>query len=414
VTASSTHLASVLSSLATQRRVTTETPVAEQPAARAPAPTSESKPHAEHVPSAAPPPSQKVSLELTAPVLSADELKRLAEGCFMRLIRTSSDVTHVTRRTAPKTRSSLLSFLASQRDVDSPEVSALLSDIAAKFPASLNTTVTWLYFEYNNALTAQHVTGQLTLTRYSQVLGRVLQSLAPRLDGKDKSVATLLTQLPHVTNECTQFIEQLAAQPHTLKLALSLLKDLTLLRPRARDQALQHLLRYASHEDDTVRTLAIRLVSSKLFAVKDLAPVIEKYASDQLQALVEKYPASQQPQEAVLTEIEDTAASTSTSVNESEIKAHLLLYFALCSKRHELLAPLMHYYTQLSTPVQRIIHAQSQGLVKSIGMHSLHLLALITKPESGSELFVLYILNILTDNGTHPILNAMYLCKHRN
>ncbi len=321
----------------------------------------------------------------------------------MRLIRTSTDVTHVTRRTAPKTRSSLLSFLATQRDVDSAEVTALLADIAAKFPASLNTTVTWLYFEYNNALTAQHVTGQLTLTRYSQVLGRVLQSIAPRLDGKDKTVATLLTQLPHVTVECTQFIEQLAAQPHTLKLALSLLKDLTLLRPRARDQALQLLLRYATHEDDTVRTLAIRLVSSKLFTVKDLAPVIEKYASDQMQALVEKYPASQQQE--VMTEIDEQSTHPSASVQESEIKAQLLLYFALCSKRHELLQSLMQYYTQLSTPVRRIIHTQSQGLIKSIGMHSLHLLALITKPVPGSELFLLYILNILTDTGNdHPLL----------
>jgi len=394
-TATSSNLTNVLSSLATQRRVTAETPLTEQPVPR-PLPMSDVKP-AEHTSSAVPAASQKVSLELTAPVLSADELKRLAEGCFMRLIKTSSDATLVTRRSAPKTRSSLLSFLASQRDVDSPEVAALLNDISARFPSSLSTTLTWLYFEYNHALTAQHVTNELNLARYSQVLGRVLQSIATRLDGKDKTVNTLLTQLPQVTDECLQFIEQLAAQPHTLKLALSLLKDLTLLRPRARDQSLQLLLRYATHEDDTVRTLAIRLVSSKLFGVKELAPVIEKYASEQLHALVEKYPASQH-QEA-MTEIEDSS-NAGTSVNESEIKSHLLLYFALCSKRHELLAPLLQNYSQLSAAVQRIIHTQSQGLVKSIGMHSLHLLALITKPPPGSELFLLYMLNILTDTGT--------------
>lgn len=401
VTATQSHLISVLSSLAIQRRVTApETPVIEQPAPRA-VPVSEGKSRdteqgTSPVPASQ---SQKMSLELTAPVLGPEELKRLAEGCFMRLIRTNSDLTHVTRRTAPKTRSSLLSFLASQREIDSPEVAALLTDIAAKFPASLSTAVTWLYFEYNNALTAQHVTGQLSTTRYSQVLDRLLTSVRERLDSKDKSIVTLMTQLPLITDECYHFIQLLVTQPATLKLALALLKDLTLLRPLARDQSLQLLLRYAAHEDDAVRTLAIRLVSSKLLSVKELAPVIEKYASDQLHALAEKYPASQQGD--VMTEIEDTTAPQSASnVNENEIKAHLLLYFALCSKRHELLAPLMQLYTQVNTTVQRIIHAQSQGLVKSIGMHSLHLLALITKPVPHAELFLLYILNILTDSGT--------------
>src|SRR5688500_6365404 len=119
-TATHAHLISVLSSLATQRRVTPETPVTDQPAVRS-TPTSDNKPtrDADQTPSPAPDPAppSKVSLELTAPALGADELRRMAEGCFMRLIRSSTDATHVTRRAAPKTRSSLLSFLASQREV---------------------------------------------------------------------------------------------------------------------------------------------------------------------------------------------------------------------------------------------------------------------------------------------------------
>ncbi|KAL6040989.1 Symplekin [Balamuthia mandrillaris] len=97
---------------------------------------------------------------------------------------------------------------------------------------------------------------------------------------------------------------------------------------------------------------------------------------------------------------ESSSASDGPHVRAMEelIQRHLLLYFALCSKKHELLHTLVGMYCKTRhIQVKKVIHRHAKDLIPSIGMQSPALLQLITTFGAGAETFILQILHILTE-----------------
>lgn len=81
-----------------------------------------------------------------------------------------------------------------------------------------------------------------------------------------------------------------------------------------------------------------------------------------------------------------------------EINRYLALYFALCTKKHALLAVLLETYSKASMFVKMRIHKQAPDMILTVGMGAPDLLKLIRSPPSGSEMFVYHILQILTES----------------
>jgi symplekin len=83
-----------------------------------------------------------------------------------------------------------------------------------------------------------------------------------------------------------------------------------------------------------------------------------------------------------------------------QIKRAMLLYLALCAKKHSLLHGLVATYATNSTRplVRKVMHTQITELVRVIGMHSPHLLQLFVECPRGAEPLLLLILHTLTEN----------------
>lgn len=152
---------------------------------------------------------------------------------------------------------------------------------------------------------------------------------------------------------------------------------------------------------EAVRSPAIRLVTNKLFGHNDfLTSKIEEFACNLL---------------ATLSEIQEPAETEEQkNAQEEDVKNRLLLFFALCTKKPALLfkylcllffqpknycARLTEVYVSCNAEVKKIIHNQSAGLIRAIGMNSPDFIQLINSFQKGAESLILYFLQVLTEKG---------------
>lgn len=222
------------------------------------------------------------------------------------------------------------------------------------------------------------------------------------------------------------------------------------------NSGLNLLLEYTHHEDENIRSPAIRLVANQLYPLPALTQAIVEHASAQLSSVAttdgEKdadNDVTMQDGDSVKIKSEPTSEESKSDENgaegkkegeedaekeakevfaEAEIQRKLFLYFALCTKKHELLtgyvsisfshneltlipiySSLLDVYMHTTPRARKVIHQQMNVLIKTIGMGSVHLLQLISQCPKGSEGFILQVLRILTE-ATKPapgLVNAV-------
>lgn len=111
--------------------------------------------------------------------------------------------------------------------------------------------------------------------------------------------------------------------------------------------------------DEEIRSPAIRLVTNKLFCLNIplITNIIEDFARNLMFSVVsfqvkefEKKESSESSESSESKENKDTMDEIKNELengkflSEDEIKRYLFLYFALCTKKHELLSGLDNYY----------------------------------------------------------------------
>ncbi len=107
------------------------------------------------------------------------------------------------------------------------------------------------------------------------------------------------------------------------------------------------LLEYTNHEEEVVRSPAIRLVANQLYPLQALTESVLEYAFSMLQSLVSTNPpednkldegkADKLKEDTEMTEDAPEKSTGARDVSEAVIQRKLFLYFALCTKKHELL-----------------------------------------------------------------------------
>eukprot|EP01102_Stenamoeba_stenopodia_P014533 TRINITY_DN4833_c0_g3_i1.p1 TRINITY_DN4833_c0_g3~~TRINITY_DN4833_c0_g3_i1.p1 ORF type:complete len:617 (-),score=148.00 TRINITY_DN4833_c0_g3_i1:4-1632(-) len=299
-------------------------------------------------------------------------------------------------------------------------------------------------------------------SRYTTIFLEILSKLSdPAVLKKNILLINLLVEAPHLPDEVLDIIRSYCVVPDSLALGLSVLHKLIIRRPANREKCTNIVLKLTWHEDEKVRTDSIRLVASKLHSEKYLVNVIEAYAAKLLRSLTKNIRTEdmdellasdsgsiQDEGESEAEKMEDatfdqddnikTEEKTSGSsdankvvikeekkdgeepqqgeqkseangeeeaqkfeLTEDDTKRRILLYIALCTKKHDLISGLISTYVKSPNNIKKVLHKQITPLIRAIGTTEEVLRVLSNFPQGG-ETFVLHIIHILTENELPP------------
>jgi len=358
-------------------------------------------------PSALPPREKEPEISKPPPSLKVvSKNEDHFEQSFSRLVTDWEFVAHTTGKW--NHRNNIIAKLATWNLHTKDKLESLLiNHIATHFSKRKELCISWLFEEYFH---------NSTKNKYDKLFLSLVQSLGNTLDPKDKLLGYIFLEAPYIPSEAFSILDHYATDSRSMTMGLSTLRELVLYKPKYSNKCLDMLLNYATHANENLRSPAIRLVTNKLFDMQIL-PIsqhIEQFASHSLMELVDKSEAPVEDDHLMEEDFDSkTQQKGSKSESEEEVKRHLLLYFALCTKKFELLERIFELYIQTTQFVKRVIHQQSIGLVRtisiSIASHNLPIaqpiVQLLASFPKGSEPLVLHFLNILTESGKpHPQL----------
>lgn len=224
--------------------------------------------------------------------------------------------------------------------------------------------VQWLYEELRMDL--KNASNNDYQPKYIHWLLKLITSAMPILQNNDRSLSKLLLDAPELNAEVVELLRaDMDRRPDRYKATVLVLHDLALFRPPVRPECLDVLLNCCTMQDKNKRAFAI-LDVRKWVPDHALSPVVEEFSIRTVRRLLEEppqkvqpiiEPTSEQADTATMDVIEDqqnavqqdgkehdgteqnghVAQSTVAEWDEETVIPHLELYFALCSKKPELL-----------------------------------------------------------------------------
>ncbi|XP_066581188.1 symplekin [Prorops nasuta] len=292
-------------------------------------------------------------------------------------------------------RSKILTTLAATFNPFVKEV--VLHYITEDLRSRLDLAMGWLYEEYallqgfQRRATLSAKPHEAPHQAYNFLLYALLNAI-DSVQGKDRE--TLLSKLyleaPLITEDAVEVLKVFSSDETRGLAPLQLLKELVIRRPTKQLVFLNVLLCHTGHENTTIREAAIQIVC-QLYSRPDLSKLIEEYAVLYLGFL--RLPA---PPEIVFGQDRGRPQSE-TQWTESTTRACLGLYLALLSEHQDLIHELARIYTSMGADVKRIVLRLVESPVRSLGMGSPQLLALVENCPKGAETLITRIIHILTE-----------------
>ncbi|XP_033334950.2 symplekin scaffold protein isoform X4 [Megalopta genalis] len=274
---------------------------------------------------------------------------------------------------------------------------AVLRYITDDMRNRLDLALGWLYEEYALLQGFQRRTTLCTKPQEAphQAYNFLLCTLVSAIDlvqGKDRD--TLLNRLyleaPLITEDAVEALKMVSSEETRGLAPLQLLKEMVIRRPTKQLVFLNVLLCHTGHENNTIREAAIQLVC-ELYSRSELSKLIEEYA-----VLYLGFLRLHAPPEIVFGQ-DRGRPQIETQWTESTTRACLGLYLALLSEHQDLIHELARVYTSMSADVKRMVLRLVEGPVRSLGMGSPQLLALVENCPKGAETLVTRIIHILTE-----------------
>nr|XP_033334950.1 symplekin isoform X2 [Megalopta genalis] len=274
---------------------------------------------------------------------------------------------------------------------------AVLRYITDDMRNRLDLALGWLYEEYALLQGFQRRTTLCTKPQEAphQAYNFLLCTLVSAIDlvqGKDRD--TLLNRLyleaPLITEDAVEALKMVSSEETRGLAPLQLLKEMVIRRPTKQLVFLNVLLCHTGHENNTIREAAIQLVC-ELYSRSELSKLIEEYA-----VLYLGFLRLHAPPEIVFGQ-DRGRPQIETQWTESTTRACLGLYLALLSEHQDLIHELARVYTSMSADVKRMVLRLVEGPVRSLGMGSPQLLALVETCPKGAETLVTRIIHILTE-----------------
>lgn len=329
--------------------------------------------------------------EVTKP-LPKDVKERILLMAVNRILR--SEKTAVFGGVAA-VRSKILTTLAATFNPYIKE--AVLRYITDDMRNRLELALGWLYEEYALLQGFQRRTTLCTKPQEAphQAYNFLLCTLVSAIDlvqGKDRD--TLLYRLyleaPLITEDAVEALKMVSSDETRGLAPLQLLKEMVIRRPTKQLVFLNVLLCHTGHENNTIREATIQLVC-QLYSRPELSKLIEEYA-----VLYLGFLRLHTPPEIVFGQ-DRGRPQVENQWTESTTRACLGLYLALLSEHQDLIHELARVYTSMGADVKRIVLRLVEGPVRSLGMGSPQLLALVENCPKGAETLVTRIIHILTE-----------------
>eukprot|EP01116_Phalansterium_solitarium_P021689 TRINITY_DN6842_c0_g1_i3.p1 TRINITY_DN6842_c0_g1~~TRINITY_DN6842_c0_g1_i3.p1 ORF type:complete len:1229 (+),score=200.88 TRINITY_DN6842_c0_g1_i3:252-3938(+) len=354
-------------------------------------------------------PKQQQVQRVAGAALSAAEAAEVLHVAIERIINSEAAVSATGHA---RLRHAILPRLAGLLELDDPAVDTLIAHIVENFAVRKKLAVNWLLHEMPWSCLPEGPDRSRAESRYNTLFMRLLSAVSSSSNVKDRSVAFLFADAPRLPAVSFGLLGEYCLDRDRITIGLATLRDIILQRPTYRLQCLDMVLQFAVHSDEWVRSLAIRLVSNKLYVGLDhlqplLVPRIREFALGQLEELT-TFGAD------VIKAATDTKAADGVEPNTetTEVTRRILLYLALTVRTPTLLSGLFETYARFSPAVRRVVHANSAGLVKSLGPDCAELLEAIKEPPSRAEALVLHMLSQLLE--ANPAPPARLLSAVRN
>eukprot|EP01098_Paradermamoeba_levis_P014727 TRINITY_DN7166_c0_g1_i1.p1 TRINITY_DN7166_c0_g1~~TRINITY_DN7166_c0_g1_i1.p1 ORF type:complete len:945 (+),score=251.73 TRINITY_DN7166_c0_g1_i1:368-3202(+) len=316
------------------------------------------------------PPPKAIPLDIKP--LSSEQLNSLNEQAFIRIME-SEDGAKLGGKVS--LRISLLVQLVCQQPNNEKLRDRLKQYIVSSLNERVEVLLVWLYHEYYLVTDfGENKPTKGEEKRYSELLLSLLEAVKSKTDPKDKLFTKILMEVPYVPSEVLPLVQSFCEDEARVTVGLCALRDLVLGVVPLRDKSLEILLNYTTHKEAFLRNASTALTTNILFAESRLAPRIEAFAHSSVQ-------------------------KASGKETEEDIKRNLFLFFALCTKKHDLLFGLAEAYVNSVPAVQKVILKQIVQCIKKIGPSSPQLLNLIGSFPRGAETLILQIIHILTEGG---------------
>eukprot|EP01114_Cavostelium_apophysatum_P016347 TRINITY_DN4626_c0_g1_i1.p1 TRINITY_DN4626_c0_g1~~TRINITY_DN4626_c0_g1_i1.p1 ORF type:complete len:1070 (+),score=251.71 TRINITY_DN4626_c0_g1_i1:69-3278(+) len=364
------------------------------------------------VPVAQPPPKEQAPVFVPfsqklppIPKYSPEECKAIGDKAIQRILASEKGA-EISGKGA--LRKGALSLLATRLSLEDKLVDDLKAHILASFGTRKDLALSWIFRELTSEQEEEE-DGIKREQRYEPIFMSILKNLKYQLDPKDRLFAFYVLEAPELPAQTFDTIREYCEDSERSIVGLSTLRDLIAMRPPYSDQSLEILLNYTSHPSEIVRSAAIRLVANRLYTGQEdqISVTIERHARILLESLVHVVQIDETPMvtDERLEQLPDDSQLAKTDVkseqekfSEEEAKCRVLLYFALCTRKEELVQGIADIYSRANSAVARkVIHQQSVGLIKALSLNSPALINLMNYAPRNSESLVLHILHIITD-----------------
>ncbi|KAI0050978.1 hypothetical protein FA95DRAFT_1555019 [Auriscalpium vulgare] len=286
--------------------------------------------------------------------------------------------------------------------------------IMADFSGRIRLATTWMNEEWYN--------DEVRLSRdadwrpnYDAWLGQIVAAYQTHLDGKDRTFARFLLDLPSVPPDVFALLRDLCVEPERMQVGFTTLREFVVQRPTHRAEAINILLELTTHSEKITRNAAIITVKRWVGDSQSMDGMVRDFAVQLLRRLQSRPPGEKSSAQADADAMDDEEdgqlpqedmlqtpylpEQLAIPAQKPQVLQHVELLFALSAKAPEFLDEIFAAYGEMDVSVQEAIQELITQLIKSLGPSHGKLLTLMRKFPPGADTLALRVLNIFTEHG---------------
>ncbi|EPQ28470.1 uncharacterized protein PFL1_03773 [Pseudozyma flocculosa PF-1] len=279
--------------------------------------------------------------------------------------------------------------------------------------------------------------------QYSRWLERIMDVWVPQIDGKDRSLAAFLSDLPEIPRSVIDKVAKLCRDKNRMATGMSTLQDIWLTRPPVRKEAGDRLLQMTRSPDKTMRARAI--ISAKQSSGQSVAleAAVLAFARDSLDVLKAAPPPTAPGSDSATgdkaNDAQNGVDATAPTVQEAgkgtgpekdgekegpaaddeeaaapgypqdgdDVLRFVELPLSLCTKVPDMLDEIFAAYPKMPMFIQVAIHKHIVNLIRALGPNNARLLTLLRNFPEGADSLALCIFKILTEKSRTPALVSL-------
>ncbi|OZJ06381.1 hypothetical protein BZG36_00718 [Bifiguratus adelaidae] len=291
----------------------------------------------------------------------------------------------------------------------------LLDHVAADLVKRFDLAMAWLHQEWTMRSSSSPTT--TSTSAYYPVLRALVESACKTLPAKDRTVARIMLEAPDLDVGTIKVFTSSMEQGERFNPSVSILRDIGNARPGLKPTCIDVLLQYTSHPDMRKRAPPIIVLKNLVPDDEEWAPYIEESAIGLLKTLANDSPPSDQwteleTKQAIENAVDDEEAAQASREpfwNDKTILRRCEFFYALCTKKSELLKELLSVYVTSPSVVQEAIKQNIARMIKTINTTSPGLLQTIREFPPGGEPLIMRMLAYISEKGKYHQQHCFHL-----